>query len=454
MRICHFTFSMKSNLTKFLFCRRYEYNLAVIVLSIIALAAMFYITKRYDTSQAFTNLITSAISLVPLIIIVPVRKIIIHCLNKVPVLLTIIFCVVLAVILVKADNVKSEDMFDNQLAVITPTVPAQVSPIPTTVTPSPTPTNQDSQVQCQLTLSRNKDELLEILVADCNVDLNLETLTVKSEDRIGVEHSFHFSDYPAFKGVLSQVSSSICLAFVVSNVTITSTECSNAHEPAYRQLLIPSDVFWFEGGSDLPLWVILDETQVTPCATNNSCTIIFIPPVIPTVTPVPTATLDTVSIIDLSSYMDRGPVTNSEFLQFVGFVTNADGSYSWEKGANWWPSSGEAEEWVTQNSPRNMTPNETVSMPRIAITWYEAVAFCKWRGGDLPTAEAWQDAVEQHLIDVSMINREWINPDFPQTIKPLTQPEAQTFMVEDADPIGRGLALTATFRCIYPNISQ
>jgi len=84
-------------------------------------------------------------------------------------------------------------------------------------------------------------------------------------------------------------------------------------------------------------------------------------------------------------YIGRTPVTNEAYAEFIaagGYETRA---YWTEAGWNWKGSRTQPEYWNDEN--RNQ-PRQ----PVVGVSWYESLAYCRWRGLRLPTEAEWEKA--------------------------------------------------------------
>lgn len=96
-------------------------------------------------------------------------------------------------------------------------------------------------------------------------------------------------------------------------------------------------------------------------------------------------------------YMARYPVTNAQYQKFV----DAKNGYS---ETQWWDFSPEAQIWREKHPNPMNTGFAGDDLPRTNVTWYEAMAFCRWLTAQvnaksegalqitLPTEQQWQRA--------------------------------------------------------------
>jgi eukaryotic-like serine/threonine-protein kinase len=155
----------------------------------------------------------------------------------------------------------------------------------------------------------------------------------------------------------------------------------------------------------LTVAALVEATQTQAAqALNATGTALHAPTATPTATPTPTVPRGMVLIpagtysigldstapgraeaeeVNLSAYaLDRTEVTNAAFAAFV-----EAGGYEDEV---WWTADGW--DWL-QEAGRQPPPSIGEDhLPRVTVTWYEADAFCRWRGARLPNDAEWEVA--------------------------------------------------------------
>ncbi len=96
-----------------------------------------------------------------------------------------------------------------------------------------------------------------------------------------------------------------------------------------------------------------------------------------------------IAAFDMAKY----PITNAQYQMFV----DAPDGYC---EARWWDYSPEARQWRNDHPEARDTAFEGDDLPRTDVSWYEAVAFCRWLSAKtgqnitLPTEQQWQRAAQ------------------------------------------------------------
>jgi formylglycine-generating enzyme required for sulfatase activity len=82
-------------------------------------------------------------------------------------------------------------------------------------------------------------------------------------------------------------------------------------------------------------------------------------------------------------WLDLTPVTNESYAEFI-----RDKGYKTRK--YWTPAGWDWVEAGEIKAPADYFGSTKPKQPRVGITWFEAYAYCQWRGGRLPTEAEWE----------------------------------------------------------------
>ncbi len=88
-------------------------------------------------------------------------------------------------------------------------------------------------------------------------------------------------------------------------------------------------------------------------------------------------------IITAGFWLDLTPVTNESYARFIAGGGYRNPDYWTEAGWNWVQSN-------QKTGPKDYENFTVPQQPRVGVTWYEAFAYCSWRGGRLPTEAEWE----------------------------------------------------------------
>lgn len=158
----------------------------------------------------------------------------------------------------------------------------------------------------------------------------------------------------------------------------------------FRHALNDADVFWYDSinRSKLDIVILNQGEQLARCSAEDSACEFYFGDVEftePTITPSPIPSQPTI-------ILNEQAVTVEEFGAFLDTVT-VDGVYNLDLLEDYLPPDSEA--WFAENQEPSVS-NTSDLMTN--MTWYEAAAYCHWKGGMLPTLEQLADAIRENEI--------------------------------------------------------